>query len=136
MTSAGSPAPQAPEANPVHSSPSPPSIAPYYPPPSYPPPSYAGTGALDNRAAIALALAIIGLVLGLPLGVPGLVCGPIAYFMGKSAVTRIEASEGALGGRNLGRTAWILGVVATAAGAIVSLVWLIFILVSVSAPSA
>ena len=134
MTSAGAPAPQAREATPVQSSP--PQIAQYYPPPSYPPPSYGGSGALDNRAAVALALAITGLVLGLPLGVPGLVLGPIAYFMGKSAVTRIEASAGALGGRNLGRTAWILGVVATAAGAVVTLVWLIFFLVSVSTPSA
>jgi len=134
MTSAGAPAPQASEATPVQSS-SPPPIAPYFPPPSYPPPSYSGTGALDNRAAVALALAIIGLVLGLPLGVPGLVCGPIAYFMGKSAVNRIGASAGALGGRNLARTAWILGVVATAVGAVVSLVWLIFYLVSVSTPS-
>ncbi len=91
---------------------------------------------LDSRAAIALALAIIGLVLGLPLGVPGLVCGPIAYFMGKSSVTRIQTSAGALGGRNLATTAWILGVVATAAGAVVSLVWLIFFLVSVSTPAA
>ena len=134
MTSAGSPAPQAAEATPVHASQSPPAIAPYYPPPSYPPPAYSGTGALDNRAAIALALAIIGLILGLPLGVPGLVCGPIAYFMGKSAVTRIEASADAMRGRSLARTASILGVVATAAGAVVSLVWLIFFLVSVSTP--
>jgi hypothetical protein len=134
MTSAGAPAPQASEATPVHTSP-PPSVATYYPPPSYPPPSYSATGALDNRAAIALALAIIGLVLGLPLGVPGLVLGPVAYFMGKSAVARIKASAGALGGSNLASTAWILGVVATAVGAVVSLVWLIFILVSVSTPT-
>jgi len=127
------PAPQAPEA-PMQTSPPP--IVLYYPPPTYPPPSYSGAGALDNRAAIALALAIIGMILGLPLGVPGLVFGPIAYFMGKSAVTRIEASAGALGGRNLARTAWILGVIATAAGAVISLVWLIFFLVSVSAPAA
>jgi hypothetical protein len=133
MTSAGAPAPQASEAAPVQS---PPQIASYYPPPSYPPPSYSATGALDNRAAVALALAIIGLVLGLPLGVPGLVCGPIAYFMGKSAVTRIEASAGALGGRNLAKTASILGIVATAGGAVVSLVWLIFFLVSISTPAA
>jgi hypothetical protein len=132
MTSAGAPAPQASEATPAQSAA--PHIAPYYPPPSYPPPTYSGTGALDNRAAITFALAIIGLILGLPLGVPGLVCGPIAYFMGKSAVTRIEASAGALRGRNLARTASILGVVATAAGAVVSLVWLIFFLVSVSTP--
>jgi hypothetical protein len=125
MTAASAPAPQS----------SPQSIAPYHPPPSYPPPAYGGTGALDNRAAIALALAILGLVLGLPLGVPGLLFGPIAYFMGKSAVTRIEASAGGLGGRNIAATAWILGIVATAAGAVVSLVWLVIFLVSVSSPT-
>jgi hypothetical protein len=133
MTSAGAPAPQAPQA--TAAQPSPPTIAPYYPPPSYPPPAYSPTGALDNRAAIALGMAVLGLVLGLPLGVPGLVFGPIAYFMGKSAVTRIEASAGALGGRNIGKSAWILGIVATAVGAVVSLVWLIFFLVSVAPPT-
>jgi hypothetical protein len=133
VTYAGVPAPQAREAAPVPSPP--PLIAPYHPPPSYPPPSYGGTGALDNRAAIALAMAILGLVLGLPLGVPGLVFGPIAYFMGKSAANRIEASAGALGGRNIARTASILGIVATAAGAVVSLVWLVIYLISVSTPT-
>ena len=134
MTFPGAPAPQAPEATPAQ--PSPPSILPYFPPPSYPPPSYSGTGALDNRSAIALAMAVLGLILRLPLGVPGLVFGPIAYFMGKSAVTRIDASAGALGGRNIGKAAWILGIAATAIGAVVSLVWLIFLLVSVSPPAA
>jgi hypothetical protein len=131
MTSAGAPAPQAREVAPVQPSP----IAAYHPPPSYPPPSYSAAGGLDNRAVIALVVAILGLVLGLPLGVPGLVCGPIAYFMGKSSVARIEGSAGALGGRSFAMTAWILGVVATAAGAVVSLVWLVFILVSVSGPT-
>lgn len=113
-----------------------PAIAPYHPPPSYPPPAYAGTQPLDNRALIALALAIVGLVLGLPLGVPGLVLGPIAYFLGRSAVTRIEASAGARGGRNLAVTAWILGIVATATGAVISLIWLVVLLVSISVPTA
>ncbi len=133
MTSAGAPAPQAPEAAPFQSSPPP--ISPYQPPPSYPPPAYSATRALDNRAAIALVLAVLGLVLGLPLGVPGLVLGPIGYFMGKSAVARIEASAGALEGRNFAITAWILGILATAAGAVISLVWLVIILVSVSGPT-
>jgi hypothetical protein len=133
MTSAGAPAPQAQEAAPVQSSPPP--IAAYHAPPSYPPPAYSSTGALDNRGAIALVLAVLGLVLGLPLGVPGLVLGPVAYFMGKSAVARIEASAGALEGRNFAMTAWILGIVATAAGAVISLVWLVILLVSVSSPT-
>jgi hypothetical protein len=132
MTSPGAPAPPAREAAPA---PPPPVIAPYHPPPSYPPPSYSGSGALENRAAIALAVAVVGLILGLPLGVPGLVFGPIAYFVGKAAGTRIEASAGALGGRNIAKTAWILGIVATAVGAVVSLIWLIIFLVSVSTPT-
>jgi hypothetical protein len=80
-------------------------------------------------------MAVLGLILGLPLGVPGLVFGPIAYFMGKSAVNRIAASAGARGGRNIASTAWVLGIVATGAGAVVSLVWLIIFLVSVSTPA-
>src|SRR5216683_7528303 len=91
MTSAGAPAPQAREAAPMQSSTPP--IAPYHPPPSYPPPATSATQALDNRSAVALVLAVLGLVLGLPLGVPGLVLGPIAYFMGKSAVARIDAGD-------------------------------------------
>ncbi len=64
---------------------------------------------MDSRAVVALVLAIVGLVLGLPLGIPGLICGPIAYFMGKSASGRIDASAGALGGRSLAMSAWVLG---------------------------
>jgi hypothetical protein len=113
----------------------PPPVAPYYPPPPYPPPAYQGRQGVDSRAAIALAVAIVGLVLGLPLGLPGLICGPIAYFMGKSATARIKASAGALGGHSLAVTAWILGIVATAAGALVSLIWLVVVLISISGPT-
>jgi len=84
---------------------------------------------------VALVVAIFGLILGLPLGVPGLVCGPIAYFMGKSANRRIDASGGTLGGRSLAMTAWILGIVATAAGAVITLIWLVLFLVAISTPT-
>ncbi len=113
----------------------PPPVAPYYPPPSYPPPTYQSRRGVDSRSAIALALAIVGLVLGLPLGVPGLICGPIAYFMGRSAANRIKASAGVLGGHSLAVTAWILGIVATAAGAVVTLIWLVVLLVAISGPT-
>ncbi len=114
---------------------SPAPVAPYHPPPSYPPPAYGRARSVDSRAVVALVLAIVGLVLGLPLGVPGLICGPIAYFMGKSAKRRIDASDGALGGRSLAMSAWVLGIVATAAGAIITLIWLILLLVSISTTS-
>ena len=90
---------------------------------------------MDSRAVVALVLAIVGLVLGLPLGIPGLICGPIAYFMGKSASGRIDASAGALGGRSLAMSAWVLGIVATAAGAIITLIWLVLVLVMISTPA-
>ncbi|HSS94920.1 MAG TPA: hypothetical protein VLR46_13160 [Candidatus Dormibacteraeota bacterium] len=116
--------------------PAPPAIAPYHPPPPYPPPRPAGTQAVDSRAVVALVIALVGLVLGLPLGIPGLVCGPIAYFMGKSSANRIQASNGALGGRSLALTAWVFGIVATAVGALVTLIWLVVFLVMVSSPPA
>ena len=112
-----------------------PLVAPYHPPPSYPPPAYGRAQSTDGRAVVALVVAIFGLVLGLPLGVPGLVCGPIAYFMGKSANRRIDASGGALGGRSVAMTAWILGILATAAGAVITLIWLVIFLVAVSTPA-
>jgi len=115
---------------------SPAPVVPYHPPPSYPPPVYGGKAqTIDSRAVVALVLAIVGLVLGLPLGIPGLIFGPIAYFMGKSANNRIDASAGALGGRSLAMSAWVLGIVATAAGAVITLIWLVLFLVTISTPA-
>jgi hypothetical protein len=112
----------------------PPPLAPYHPPPSYPPPRPVAAQKLDNRALIALALAVAGLVLGLPLGVPGLICGPVAYFLGKSAIGRIDASAGALGGRGIATGAWIFGIVATVVGAVVTLIWLVLLLIQIAGP--
>jgi hypothetical protein len=92
------------------------------------------TGSTEGRAIAALASAIAGIVLGMPLGVPGMVLGTLAYFLGKSAVNRIEASQGALGGRGLAVSSWVLGAVAMGIGAIVTLVWLVVVLLLV-APS-
>ena len=114
---------------------SPAPVVPYHPPPSYPPPVYGRARSVDSRAVVALVLAIVGLVLGLPLGIPGLIFGPIAYFMGKSASRRIDASAGALGGRSLAMSGWVLGIVATAAGAIISLIWLVLFLATISTPA-
>jgi hypothetical protein len=114
----------------------PPPVAPYHPPPAYPPPPHGAAQQFDNGALIALEVGIVGLVLGVPLGVPGLVCGPLAYFMGRSAVGRLEASGLASRNRTLARTAWILGIVATAVGAVVSVAWLVFLLLSISGPPA
>ncbi len=107
-------------------------VAPYHPPPAYPPPRLGRAAPGDGRAITSLAVAIVGIAFGLPFGLPGLVLGPVAYFTGKAAIARIDSSGGALGGRSLAAAGWVLGVVGTAIGAVVSLAWLVLILVAVS----
>ena len=87
-------------------------------------------GRTDNRALVSLLAGGFGVVLSF-LGLPGLVLGPIAYFVGKSSVNRIEASKGELGGRSTAMAGWVLGVVATAVGAVFSLAALTWYLVVV-----
>jgi hypothetical protein len=79
-----------------------------------------------------LIAAIAGLVLGLPLGLPGMALGALAYFLGKSAVGRIDASQGQLGGRSTAVAGWVVGVMAAAIGSIVTLIWFIVLLVAIS----
>ena len=112
-----------------------PAVAPYHPPPPFPPPSLGRSAPIDGRAITSLAASILGIVLALPFGLPGLALGPLAYFMGRAAIARIDSAPGTVGGRSLAVTGWVLGVVATAVGAVVSLVWLVLLLVALSAPT-
>ena len=88
----------------------------------------------DGGALVSLLVGIFGLVLGLVLGIPGLVLGPLAYFVGKSSVSRIDASQGKVGGRSSAAAGWVLGIVATAVGAVVTLTWFTVYLVAVMGP--
>jgi hypothetical protein len=112
--------------------PQPPSVAPYRPPPAYPPPAVGRSSPTDGRAITSLIASILGILLGLPFGLPGLALGPLAYFLGRSAVARIDAEAGRSGGRGLAVAGSVLGVVATAIGAVVSLAWLVLLLVAIS----
>jgi len=112
-----------------------PAVAPWHPPPSYPPPKMQVAGATDGRAVTSLVVAIFGIVLGLPFGIPGMALGTLAYFLGKSAVSRIDHSQAARGGRSLAIAGWVLGAVAMAIGSAVALVWLIVALVAFSQPA-
>jgi hypothetical protein len=85
----------------------------------------------DERAVVALIAGIFGVLLVF-LGVPGLILGPIAYFLGKSSISRIDASKGELGGRSTAVAAWVIGVAATAFGAVVTLAWLSLFLYSMN----
>ena len=106
----------------------PPIVAPYHEPPSYPPPVQPqGPAPTDNKAVASLLFGILGIVFGLPLGLPGMIAGPIAYFLGKGALERIKESKGTLGGASAARAGRILGIVAMAVGSVSALVWLILI---------
>ena len=110
-----------------------PVVAAWHPPPAYPPPPRAtASGATEGRAIAALIAAIAGIVLGLPLGLPGMVLGTLAYFLGKSAVSRIDSSQGAVGGRGLAVWSWVLGAIAMGIGAVVTLIWLVVVLIAMS----
>jgi hypothetical protein len=112
-------------------------VAQWHPPPSYPPPPQARAhGATDPRAVASLLSAIAGIVLGLPFGIPGMALGALAYFVGKSAVNNIDSSKGAVGGRGMAVTGWVIGAVAMAIGSAVTLVWLVVVLVAVSQSAA
>jgi len=88
----------------------------------------------DGASLVALLVGIFGLLLGLALGIPGLILGPIAYFVGKASVARIDASEGKLAGRSSAAAGWVIGDIATALAAIVTLTWFVIWLVAVSGP--
>jgi hypothetical protein len=79
--------------------------------------------------------AIAGIVLGLTLGVPGMVLGTLAYFLGRSAVNRIDSSQGTLRGRSAAGASWVLGAIAMGIGAAVTLAWLIVLLNAVAQPT-
>jgi hypothetical protein len=102
-------------------------VAPYHPPPNYPPPVGAARRVTDPKAVAAMLFAILGLVFAIPLGVPGMIAGPIAYFLGRGAKQRIAASQGALGGAGMASAGHILGIVTTVVGSIVTLGWLVLI---------
>jgi len=112
-----------------------PASAPWFPPPTYPPPNPPPVRKGDNAAALSVAAGIIGIVLGLATGLGGLILGPIAYFVGKASVKRIDASNGGLSGRGTAVTAWVLGVAATIVGAVVSLFWIVVILEALATPT-
>ena len=112
--------------------PEPPTIAAYHPPPAYPPTGIGRAAPTDGRAITSLVASLIGILLALPFGIPGLALGPLGYFFGRSAISRIDTVPGASGGRGMAVAGSILGIVATAIGAVVSLVWLVLILVAIS----
>ena len=68
------------------------------------------------------------------IGLPALALGPVAYFLGKGARSRVAASQGSLGGAALAAAGSIVGVVATVIGAATTLGWLVILLLGYFGP--
>ena len=111
----------------------------------------APTGRSETRTLVSLLLAIGGLIVGmiglflgglaflvgsgallngLLLGLPAMISGPIAYFLGRSAINRIAESPDKLGGRSTAVAGWVIGAVTTAIGAGATLAWIVLVLVA------
>ena len=60
----------------------------------------------------AMITGIVSLVLACGYGV-GLLASPVAWYLGKSSMNRIDASQGQLGGRGMAQAGMILGIVGT-----------------------
>lgn len=105
----------------------------YSPFPTHPPPPLPQhvRARNDGRATASLLSGVIGLVLSV-VGIPGMVLGPLAYFLGKSSVHRIDESKGEMGGRSTAVAGWVLGVIATAIGSLATLVYFVLLLIAIS----
>jgi hypothetical protein len=82
--------------------------------PAYPPPGYAYPAVVptDGHATAAMIVGIVSLVLASCYGV-GLLGAPVALFMGKASMNRIDTSGGQLGGRGMAQAGFILGIIGT-----------------------
>jgi hypothetical protein len=79
--------------------------APGYPAPGAPVGGFAPAQESSTKAVVALILGIVSFVF----------CGPFtsipAFFVGRSAVKEIDASQGRIGGRGMATAGWILGLI-------------------------
>jgi hypothetical protein len=80
-----------------------------------PPPGYYGYAPAqpnDGQAVAAMVLGIIALVGMCAYGIP-LLLAPVALFLGRASMKRIDASRGQLGGRGMAQAGLIMGIIGT-----------------------
>ena len=106
---------------------------PYGQQPAYPPPGYGYPAAVptDGQATAAMIVGIVSLVLAVCYGV-GLLGAPVALFMGRASMKRIDASGGQLGGRGSAQAGFILGIIGTVLLALSIVAVIIFIVLLAS----
>jgi Domain of unknown function (DUF4190) len=77
----------------------------------YPQP-YAPVPPTDGAGIAALVLGIVSLTFACAYGF-GLILSPVALFLGRSSMKRIDASQGQIGGRGFAQAGFIMGIVGT-----------------------
>jgi hypothetical protein len=86
----------------------------------------------DGYATGSLICAIAAIPGLLCCAVPGLVLGIVAFFLGNTAVDRIRAGQGAVGGETAANVGRILGLIVAALGALGLVAFGLFLLSSAS----
>lgn len=75
-------------------------------------PMYAAQPPTDGMGIAAFIIGIVALTLSCAYGIT-LLLSPVALFMGRSAMKRVDRSEGRLGGRGFAQAGFIMGIVGT-----------------------
>jgi hypothetical protein len=120
----------------------------------YAPPQAPGART-EGRSVLSLLLAVFGLLLAMTggliallafvtdngdllnallLGFPAMILGAIAYFLGRSGAARVTESPSTRGGRATAVAGWVIGTISTAAGAVVTLTWIVLVLLANNPP--
>jgi hypothetical protein len=87
---------------------------PAYGQPTYPPPGYGYPAVVptDSQGTASMIVGIVSLVLAFCYGF-GLLGAPVALFLGRASMKRIDASGGQLGGRGMAQAGFVLGIIGT-----------------------
>lgn len=108
-----------------------------YPSPQNPYPAPGGYGQLapkHHNAVTAMVLGIVSLVGTFMCCIPALL-GPVAWYLGSKAVTQIDASGGAIGGRSEAMAGKVLGIIGTVLLALLVLLVVFFVVLTIQDPT-
>jgi hypothetical protein len=103
---------------------------PQYGQPTYPPPGYGYPAVVptDGQATASMIVGIVSLVLASCYGF-GLLGAPVALFLGRASMKRIDASAGQLGGRGMAQAGFVLGIIGTVLLGLAIAVVIVFLVV-------
>ncbi|MDQ6919240.1 MAG: DUF4190 domain-containing protein [Candidatus Dormibacteraeota bacterium] len=87
--------------------------------------AYPGSTGTDGYAIASLVCSIIGLPAVFCYGIPAIALGLVGFFLGRSALKRIQASGGYKSGRGIATAGWIVGIIAAVLGLLVVIFYIV-----------